>query len=117
MLFEFPQICTWNNEVEKGNIYLYTEGRLECKVKVLQIHPQPEGICLHLQVVAKPQHSPLALGEEWQVIAFRHQPDPSNWWYLHDQDLVSFPEEYRPPNNKPAPEKTSKEEPLFITLY
>lgn len=89
MQLEHNRICTWNSEVETGKIYLYTEGNLECKVKVVQTSQQNEGIRLSLKVVAKPQNSPIALGEEFDVLASWNHKD-TRWWHLHDKDLVHF---------------------------
>jgi hypothetical protein len=87
---DYHRICTWNSEVETGKVYLFTEGKLECKVKVVQTSPQQEGVRLSLKVIAKPHTSPIALGEEFEVLAAWNHPDNSRWWYLHDPDLVVF---------------------------
>lgn len=90
MRLEHTQICTWNSEVEVGKTYLYTEGNLECKVKVVQTKEQREGIQLNLKVMAKPQSSPLHLGEEFEVVASWPPFAKASWWYLHDPELVHF---------------------------
>ncbi len=94
MRLEHNQICTCNSEVEAGKIYLYTEGNLECKVKVVQASQQIEGIRLSLMVVAKPQTSPIDLGEEFEVLAYWSHYDTGRWWHLHDNDLVFFHEDH-----------------------
>lgn len=90
MQINHNQICTWNSEVETGKIYLYTEGNLECKVKVLQTNPEQEGIRLGLKVVSKPKTSPMALGEEFDVMARPGNFSSGSWWNLHDNDLIKF---------------------------
>lgn len=90
MRLDHNQICTWNSEVEAGKMYLFTEGNLECKVKVVKTNHQKEGIYLKLKVIAKPQTSPVVLGEEFEVYAGYSQQDTDRWWHLHDPDLVYF---------------------------
>lgn len=90
MRLEHNRICTWNSEVEAGKIYLYTEGNLECQVRVVQTRQQKDGIKLCLKVIAKPPHSPITLGEEFEVFASLIHPDKGEWWHLHDQDLVMY---------------------------
>ena len=70
MRLEHNWICTWNSEVETGSIYLYKDGKLEGKVKVVHTSQQKEGICLSLKVVAKPKNSFIVLGEELDVLSY-----------------------------------------------
>lgn len=90
MRLNHNRICTWNSEVEVGNTYLFTEGNLECKVRVVETRSYREGIRLNLKVIDKPLTSPIALGEEFEVLATWDYQDKSQWWYLHDPDLVEF---------------------------
>lgn len=90
MRINHNQICTWNSEVKAGNVYLYTEGNLECKVKVLQTNQEEDGIRLGLKVIAKPKTSPVTIGEEFDVVAATSNYAPDSWWYLHDKDLIKF---------------------------